>query len=54
MEIPFLLSLDTHSEEIGDERDLTRDIPFLYTMDLSFSDHVHRLLPLQGSPCCLK
>src|SRR6266581_3103699 len=47
---PFLLRLDRHSKEAGDEGNLPADVSFAHPSDLSLPDHVHDLIPLQRSP----
>ncbi len=50
----YLLSLDCHSKQAGDERDLSYDVPFFDAKHLPFPHHVHDLISLQGSPRALK
>ncbi len=47
---PFFLRFGCHSKETGDERHLTCDVSFVHSLHLSFPDHVHHLIALQGSP----
>ena len=47
----YLLSLDCHSKQAGDERDLTHDVPLFDASHLPFPDHVHHLVSLQSVPC---
>ena len=42
---PFLLSLGCHSKQVGDERDLPQNVPFLHGTHLPLPDHVHGLIP---------
>jgi len=42
----FLFSLDRHSKQAGDERNLTGDVPFFHTMHLPLPNHVHTLISL--------
>ena len=51
MKPPFLLSLGRHSKQTGDEGDLPVDVCFAHPSDLSLTNHVHHLIPLQRSPC---
>jgi hypothetical protein len=54
-EVPlFLLGLGRHSNQVGDEGDLPGDVSFAHISDLSLANHVHDLIALQRSPCCLK
>ena len=48
---PFLFSLDRHSKQAGDERDLPYDIPLFDASHLPFPDHVHDLVSLERVPC---
>ncbi len=43
---PFLLSLGYHSKQVGDERDLSQNVPFLHATHLPLPDHVHDFIPL--------
>jgi len=43
---PFLLSLGCHSKQVGDERDLPQNVPFLHATHLPLPDHVHDFIPL--------
>ncbi len=36
---------------MGDEGDLPCDVSFVHPVHLSFPDHVHHLVALQGSSC---
>jgi hypothetical protein len=49
-EVPFWFSLCRHSKQAGDESHLPKDISFVHSLHLSFPDHVHDLIALQGSP----
>ena len=42
----YLLSLDCHSKQAGDERDLSHDVPFFDATHLTLPDHVHDLIAL--------
>jgi hypothetical protein len=54
MKAHLLFSLGRHSKEAGDEGDLSCDVPFFHTVNLSLANHVHHLVALQGSPRCLE
>ncbi len=47
---PFLLGLDRHSKQAGDEGDLPVDVSFAHSFDLSLANHVRDLVSLQRSP----
>jgi len=51
---PFLFSLGRHSKQAGNEGDLLADVSFAHSSDLSLTNHVHDLVSLERSPCCLK
>ena len=53
-DVPFLLSLGGHSKEAGGTGDLSQDVSFFHATHLSFPDHVHHLVALQGSPRALE
>jgi hypothetical protein len=40
----YLLSLDCHSKQAGDERDLSHDVPLFDATHLPFPHHVHHLI----------
>ncbi len=44
----FLLSLDGHSKQAGDERDLPHAVPFFHATHLPFPDHVHDLIKIHS------
>ncbi len=50
----FLLGLGGHSKEAGNEGDLPVGVSFAHCADLSLPDHVHDLVSLERSPCCLE
>ena len=56
MGVQFLLLLDLgrHSKQAGDEGDLPADVSFAYPSHLSLANHVHHLVSLERSPCCLE
>lgn len=41
--------LSSNSKDFIDEGDLSHDIPFLHIFDLTLTDHIHRLIPLDCS-----
>ncbi len=49
-EVSFWFSLGRHSKQGSDESHLPKDISFVHSLHLSFPDHVHDLIALQGSP----
>jgi hypothetical protein len=49
----FLLGLSCHSKQLCDEGDLPGAVSFAHPSDLSFTKHVHDLVPLERSPCHL-
>jgi glyoxylase-like metal-dependent hydrolase (beta-lactamase superfamily II) len=51
---PFLLYLSSYSKEASDEGHLPTAVFFVYPSDLSLANHVHDLVSLQRSPCCLE
>src|SRR5205807_6815461 len=51
---PFLFSLDYHSKQAGDERNLPHDVSFFHTTHLPFPHHVHDLISLSRVPSGLK
>ena len=46
----LLFSLGSHSKQVGDEGNLPHDIPFFHAMHLTFPEHVHGFIALQGPP----
>lgn len=42
-----LISLCSYYANLGNELDLTLNVWLFYTLNLSFSNHVHRLVTLQ-------
>jgi hypothetical protein len=46
-----LLRLGSHSKEAGDEGDLSGDVSFAHSSDLSLANHVHDLVSLERSLC---
>ncbi len=42
----LLLSLGGHAKQAGDERHLSNDVPFFYTMHLSLPNDVQTLISL--------
>ena len=53
-ETSLLFSLGSHSKRVGNERDLSHDIPFFDASHLPCPDHVHELVSLQRVPCRVK
>jgi hypothetical protein len=51
---PFLLGLGRHSKEAGDEGDLPGDVSLGHSVHLSFANHVHGLISVQGALCTLE
>src|SRR5947209_1371567 len=49
-----LLCLDGYSKQFSDECCLAWRLSFLHPSHLSFPDHVHDLISLEGSPCRFK
>ncbi len=45
----FLFSLDSHTKKAGDECHLFHATSFVYAGYLTFSEHVHRLIPCATS-----
>src|ERR1700730_13982672 len=45
-----LFSLDSHSKQACDESRLFQAFSFFYATHLTFPEHVHRFISLQGSP----
>src|SRR5450432_2567624 len=54
IKFPSLFSLGCHSKQFSDEGYLTGDLSFLRFLHLALFDHMHHLISLQCSPCCLK
>jgi hypothetical protein len=50
----ILFSLNGHSKECGNQSHLASHLSFVHALHLSFPHHVHDLIALQRSPCCLK
>ena len=48
--LTFLFSLGCHSKQAGNEYRPLHAVSFFYTTDLTFSEHVHRFISLQGAP----
>ena len=46
--------LGGHSKEACDEGDLSIDISFPHTVDLSLANHVHGFIPVERPVCCLE
>ena len=49
-----MLGLGGHSKEAGDEGDLPSEVSLVHCVHLSFANHVHGLLSLQGALCTLE
>jgi hypothetical protein len=49
-----LFSLDSHSKQACDKSRLFHALSFFYAMHLTFPEHIHRFISLQGSPCSLE
>jgi len=52
--LTFLFSLNSHSKQTGDECYLLSVVSFFYPAYLTFPEHVHRFISLQGSPRSLE
>jgi len=52
--LTFLFSLVSHSKQTGDECYLLYVISFFYTVYLTFPEHIHHFISLQGSPRSLE
>jgi hypothetical protein len=50
----FLLRLGYSSKQIGDEGNLSSDVPFFHSIHLAIPNHMHTFLSLQGFPCRFK
>ena len=50
----FLFSLDSHSKQAGDECHLLQAVSFFDAIDLTFPEHIHGFVSLQGVPCALE
>src|SRR6266516_503472 len=46
----FLFSLSCYSKQAGNKRFLACTVLFVHSSHLPFPDHIHHLIPLQGSP----
>lgn len=50
VQVCFLLSLGSQSKQIGDEGNLSSEVPFSHSIHLAFSNHMHAFISLQGFP----
>src|SRR5260370_11425282 len=49
-----MFSLDSHSKQTRNESHLFHALSFVYATDLTFPEHVHCFIALQGSPRALR